>query len=776
MQVFPDSVTWADLSLTRSGLRYFQTRPICLPYSCPYRPDLFLFSTAAFLLGATKPLHGGLEEVMGLVRPDIARALDLSHRELGLHVARGATKRCACDGSAFCIESPVPLLGEGQACMFDTECQSDKCCSGQCAALEALDHTGQEDLCARSAGCEEGFESFDWFRTCTDVNECIQQNDDCDENAACSNTVGSFTCTCREGWASSWNVSGAGCVDVNECSATPDICAETVQWPSVCNNNDGSFTCRAYLPFWDEVDVLLQEVIEHLEHWKPFHFRSYTTPKTTAGLYLRPHSFPEREGAYIIMISFSIRKSDLRRSDSFSPFFIAGAALDIQPNNLQLLQPAEIEVPIRDDALAVAKTEDRVLIVHRFDKVSKEFSPVQTLQPSSNGGAMRAQVTRFGVYVVLAVCRAGTVVTDEGCVACMAGTISSAGDSFCEECAAGTYADEGASTCTRCPANQYLGDAAPSCTECGVGFFALEGASTCTDCGAPGLTERFSCQCLAGFVGKSTPCVDVDECSDGTSRCSNLAQCENTQGGYTCKCNEGSVGDGFACVINLCAASPCHPNATCENLAESFSCTCDAGFDGDGLSCEDVNECGDASKCDQQDAICSNFDGGYDCSCKVGYTSSDGAVTCTDMNECDLGLDTCGGNATCSNTGGSFTCECDDGYVYDAVAGCADDDKCADDPCDTDAACTNEVGTFKCECNSGYAGDGVSCAEVDYCASSPCDLNAACTDDEPPSESGTCVCNAGYAGDGYSCSQPCEEDSCSQPCEEIEGAICHVRP
>ena len=34
-----------------------------------------------------------------------------------------------------------------------------------------------------------------------DINECSNNTDDCDVNADCSDTDGSFTCTCREGYS-----------------------------------------------------------------------------------------------------------------------------------------------------------------------------------------------------------------------------------------------------------------------------------------------------------------------------------------------------------------------------------------------------------------------------------------------------------------------------------------------------------------------------------------------------------------------------------------------
>jgi len=40
---------------------------------------------------------------------------------------------------------------------------------------------------------------------------------------------------------------------------------------------------------------------------------------------------------------------------------------------------------------------------------------------------------------------------------------------------------------------------------------------------------------------------DNDECLNGENDCSPNALCENTQGSYTCACNDGYDGDGVTC-------------------------------------------------------------------------------------------------------------------------------------------------------------------------------------------------------------------------------------
>ncbi|XP_076821613.1 uncharacterized protein LOC143468345 isoform X3 [Clavelina lepadiformis] len=67
-----------------------------------------------------------------------------------------------------------------------------------------------------------------------DFNECAVEND-CDEDAECTNTEGSYECTCNEGYSGD----GSVCLDVDECTAGTDNCDENAE----CSNNDGSFSC-----------------------------------------------------------------------------------------------------------------------------------------------------------------------------------------------------------------------------------------------------------------------------------------------------------------------------------------------------------------------------------------------------------------------------------------------------------------------------------------------------------------------------------------------------
>ena len=41
--------------------------------------------------------------------------------------------------------------------------------------------------------------------------------------------------------------------------------------------------------------------------------------------------------------------------------------------------------------------------------------------------------------------------------------------------------------------------------------------------------------------------LDIDECTDGAHDCHQDADCENTEGEFTCSCKQGFTGDGRLC-------------------------------------------------------------------------------------------------------------------------------------------------------------------------------------------------------------------------------------
>ena len=69
-----------------------------------------------------------------------------------------------------------------------------------------------------------------------DNDECITGQHDCETNAICSNTVGSFMCQCKPGF---YEIEGS-CNDVNECIRyDTNDCSDEMR----CENTYGSYEC-----------------------------------------------------------------------------------------------------------------------------------------------------------------------------------------------------------------------------------------------------------------------------------------------------------------------------------------------------------------------------------------------------------------------------------------------------------------------------------------------------------------------------------------------------
>ncbi|CAB4040547.1 neurogenic locus notch homolog 1-like, partial, partial [Paramuricea clavata] len=144
----------------------------------------------------------------------------------------------------------------------------------------------------------------------------------------------------------------------------------------------------------------------------------------------------------------------------------------------------------------------------------------------------------------------------------------------------------------------------------------------------------------------------------------------------------------------------CDINAICTNTEGSFNCSCKNGYRGNGTSCKVL--------------VIFNFH-----SCRIVIVvDAESFLNCIilvyefkiHINECLENTHDCDKNTTCTNTEGSFNCSCKNGYRGNGTL-CKDKNECLENShdCDINAICTNTEGYFNCSCKNGYRGNGTSC-------------------------------------------------------------------
>jgi hypothetical protein len=160
---------------------------------------------------------------------------------------------CINTAGSFACSCLAGFTSSGATCTDINEC--------------TVNNGGCDTICMNTEGsfqcsCDGGFE-FDTNGNCvgtytfnyiiayyydnccfTDINECESSSNNCQQ--ICTNTEGSFMCSCQAGFTSS--TSGATCTDINECAISNGGCEQN------CTNSEGSFECSCSLGFTLGVD------------------------------------------------------------------------------------------------------------------------------------------------------------------------------------------------------------------------------------------------------------------------------------------------------------------------------------------------------------------------------------------------------------------------------------------------------------------------------------------------------------------------------------------
>uniref|UniRef100_A0A8C0UNZ1 Fibrillin 1 n=1 Tax=Cyanistes caeruleus TaxID=156563 RepID=A0A8C0UNZ1_CYACU len=170
----------------------------------------------------------------------------------------------------------------------------------------------------------------------------------------------------------------------------------------------------------------------------------------------------------------------------------------------------------------------------------------------------------------------------------------------------------------------------------------------------------YQCSCPRGYVLQEDGKTYLDECQTKQHNCQFL--CVNTLGGFTCKCPPGFTQHHTACIgkentdNNECGSHPslCGSKGICQNTPGSFTCECQRGFSLDSTGLNYENECSNPHMCGS--ASCYNTLGSYRCVCPSGFSYDQFSHACHDVNECSSAKNPC--NYGCSNTEGGYLCGC----------------------------------------------------------------------------------------------------------------------
>ncbi|XP_048473795.1 adhesion G protein-coupled receptor E5-like [Rhincodon typus] len=136
-------------------------------------------------------------------------------------------------------------FGKNRTCIDDNECgETEADLSARCGVNTECYNTLGSFYCTCKKGYAtySGETNFTAITHCREENECYHIPPVCGPNTICYNTLGSFYCLCKKGFSTSSGLTNfttgyAGCIDINECETDP--CSSN----ATCTNRFGSFEC-----------------------------------------------------------------------------------------------------------------------------------------------------------------------------------------------------------------------------------------------------------------------------------------------------------------------------------------------------------------------------------------------------------------------------------------------------------------------------------------------------------------------------------------------------
>ncbi|OWK59643.1 Fibrillin-2 [Lonchura striata] len=742
--------------------------------------------------------------------------MDIDECERNPLLCRGGT--CVNTEGSFHCDCPLghELSPSQEECLDVNECSlSDSLCrNGRCVNMVGT----------YQCFCDSGYQPTPDRQACTgkccaptrgissrltainvaspDIDECMIMNGGCDTH--CTNSEGSYECSCSDGYALMPDV--RTCADIDECENNPDICDG-----GQCSNIPGEYRCLCYDGFMVSIDM-----------------------KSCVGkIQAHPGEADRIPPAILCLGICSVTAMAM----------VCFVLVDVNE--------CEIGAHNCDMHASCVNVPGSFKCSCREGWVGNGIKCID-LDECSNGtqrcSANAQCVNSLGSYH----CACAEGFTGDG-FTCSDVDECAENVNLCEngQClnAPGTFRCE-------CEMGFTPASDSKSCQdtdECSFQNICLFG--TCNN--LPGM---FRCICDDGYELDRTGgnCTDIDECADPINCVNGL--CVNTPGRYECNCPPdfqlnptgvgcvdnrvgscylkfGPRGDGglscnteigvgvtrssCCCSLGKAWGNPCETCPPVNSTEYNTLCPGGEGFRPNPITIilEDIDECQELpGLC--QGGNCINTFGSFQCECPKGYYLSEETRICEDIDECVAHPGVCG-PGTCYNTLGNYTCICPPeymqvngghncmdmrksfcyrsyngtscenelpfnvtkrmccctynigkawnkpcepcptpgtvefkslcgnipGFTFDIHTGKAVDiDECKEIPgiC-ANGVCINQIGSFRCECPTGFSYNDLLlvCEDIDECSNGDnlCQRNADCIN-SPGSY--RCECAAGF--------------------------------
>ncbi|CAH1238323.1 MATN2 [Branchiostoma lanceolatum] len=378
-------------------------------------------------------------------------------------------------------------------------------------------------------------------------NECSSNNGGCSQT--CSNTRGSYVCSCRQGFV--LDSDGRGCSDHDECAASDHGCQQQ------CLNSHGGYSCGCEDGYeLDRNGKTCSDVDECAS--SPC---SQTCTQNAPG-----------HGYQCSCADGYILEDDGTSCEPQCPQGCGNGGRCASPGVCECVRGFSgnaCQEPVCDPPCengGVCDAPDVCFCQPGFDGEQCQNDLDECA--INNGGCAHNCTNQRGSY--RCECREGYVLdgNNKGC-------------SDHDECAAD---DHGCDFCQNMEGSYRC--------YCGVGYVLDDDGKKCRDineCAGDNDCEEicmntngsYACACLPGFYldGNGINCLDHDECATHDHGCQH--QCVNSRGFYSCECHDGFLlqDDLRSCVdIDECAAeeSPC--GQICENSEGGYQCLCEDGY------------------------------------------------------------------------------------------------------------------------------------------------------------------------------------------------------